>query len=204
MVAIAQAMNEMFDVKEISKVPVHGRTDEGILSDLFAAHSLSFDQHREAFSQRYWELLPKTLAAGEGEILPGVEELLEQLEAMPMVSMGILTGNAKQAANIKLQHFGLQRFFQFGGYGDRHRDRNDVANLARVAAQERLGEQFKPDQLWVIGDTVNDVTCARSIDARVVAVETGGASRDVLSQSGPDCQLATLAQSEKFVKAISS
>jgi len=45
MVAIAKVMKEMFQLDEISKVPVHGRTDEGILTDLFAAHSLSFAEH---------------------------------------------------------------------------------------------------------------------------------------------------------------
>lgn len=202
MVAIKQAMREMFGLESISKVPVHGRTDEGILTDLFAAQSLSFAEHRETFSRRYWELLPQTLLAGEGEVLPGVEALLAKLDTIPEISMGILTGNAEPAADIKLQHFGLEKYFHFGGYGDRHGDRNDVARLAQQSAEAALGEQFQADHVWVIGDTVNDVVCARSIGAKVIAVETGGGSRDVLSQSNPDCQLATLAQTEDFLKAI--
>ena len=202
MVAIKQAMKEMFELESISKVSVHGRTDQGILTDLFAAQSLSFADHREAFSRRYWELLPVTLAAGEGKVLPGVEPLLAKLDTMPEVAMGILTGNAEPAAAIKLQHFGLQHYFHFGGYGDCHCDRNDVARLARESAEAALGERFQGDQVWVIGDTVNDVTCARSIDAKVIAVETGGGSRDELSQSNPDCQLATLAQAEDFIDSI--
>lgn len=204
MVAIEQVMREMFGLQSVSKVPVHGRTDEGILTDLFAAQSLSFAEHREAFSRRYWELLPETLAAGEGKVLPGVEALLAKLDKVPGIAMGILTGNAEPAAAIKLQHFGLEGYFHFGGYGDRHSDRNDVAKLAWQSAEAALGEQFQRGRVWVIGDTVNDVVCARSIGAKVIAVETGGGSRDVLSRSNPDCQLATLVQSEDFLKAISA
>lgn len=202
MVAIGQAMQEMFRLERVARVPVHGRTDEGILTDLFAAHELLFDEHREAFSCRYWELLPSALASGPGELLPGVMELLIRLDAEPNVKLGILTGNAQRAANIKLEHFGLERFFSFGGYGDSHASRNDVATLARSAAEEAIGAGFDPSRLWVVGDTVNDVTCARWIDAKVVAVETGGSDPAELQASNPDCQLATLTRSEDFLSAI--
>ena len=204
MVAISQVMNEMFQVKKVAKVPVHGRTDQGILTDLFEAHGLSFAQHREAFSQRYWELLPATLASGSGELLPGAKELLARLEAKPDIELGILTGNARRAAEIKLEHFGLQKFFRFGGYGDYHASRNDVAMLARKAAEDAVADAFDPSHLWVVGDTVNDVACGRWIDAKVIAVETGGSDPEELRASEPDCQLATLRQTEDFLWAIGS
>lgn len=204
MVAIAQAMNELFQLESVAKVPVHGRTDEGILTDLFTAHDLSFDEHREAFSRRYWELLPGALSSAPGELLPGVMELLTQLEANPEIELGILTGNAKRAAELKLEHFGLRKFFGFGGYGDHHASRNDVATLALQAAQKAVGDAFEPSQLWVVGDTVNDVVCARWIDAKVIAVETGGSDPVELRASSPDCQLATLRQSKDFLMAIDS
>lgn len=204
MVAISQTMNEMFQLQSIAKVPVHGRTDEGILTDLFAAHELSFSEHREAFSRRYWELLPAALASGPGELLPGVMDLLAQLEANSGIELGILTGNAERPAEVKLEHFGLRKFFRFGGYGDQHTSRNDVATLAKEAAQKAVGDAFDPSQLWVVGDTINDVVCARWIDAKVIAVETGGSDPNELRASNPDCQLATLRQSEDFLSAINS
>ena len=177
MTAITQTMNEMFQLESVGKVPVHGRTDQGILTDLFAAHELSFDEHRDAFSRRYWELLPSALASGPGKLLPGVMDLLVRLAAEPEVELGILTGNAQRAAEIKLEYFGLEKFFSFGGYGDCHASRNDVATLAQQAAQNTIGDAFDPSRLWVVGDTVNDVVCARWISAKVVAVETGGSDR---------------------------
>ena len=80
--AIAQTMKEMFGINSISKVDVHGRTDNGILSDLFQAESLSFDEHREDFSRRYWELLPVALESGLGRALPGVKPLLDKINEL--------------------------------------------------------------------------------------------------------------------------
>jgi len=127
---------------------------------------------------------------------------LVKLESIPEIELGILTGNAERAAEVKLKHFGLEKYFRFGGYGDHHADRNDVARLAMESAQKVLGEEFEAEQLWVVGDTVNDVNCARSINAKVIAVETGGGDPDVLRASNPDCQLVSLARAEDFLSAI--
>ncbi len=200
--AIEQAMQEMFGIDSISKVKVHGRTDNGILSDLFAAESLSFDNHREEFSRRYWELLPEALQCGKGKSLPGVRTLLERISKLDHVATGILTGNAQRAAEIKLRHFELDGYFKFGGYGDLYSCRNEVAALARAAAEQHLNEQFDSNKLWVVGDTVNDIKCARSIGSRVIAVETGGCAPEELDQEKPDYQFADLSNVEPFLEAI--
>ena len=199
MIAIGQAMSELFGLNGISQVDVHGRTDNGILGDIFERHSLSYDHHREEFNESYWTKLPKTLAQCTGTVLPGVETLLQQLKRQQNVAMGLLTGNSNRAAEIKLRHFGLHHFFDFGGYGDFHSNRNDVAALARESAEQSLGSDFDADNLWVVGDTVSDIVCARSIDARVVVVETGGSEADQLNSANPDCQLPSLADSATFL-----
>jgi phosphoglycolate phosphatase-like HAD superfamily hydrolase len=126
------------------------------------------------------------LKTSNGEVLPGVFELLTKLNEMPTVALGILTGNASEAAAIKLEHFQLSEYFLFGGYGDDHHDRNDVAAQAVTAASKSLGSRFDPSKVWVIGDTSNDIRCARSIGAKVFAVTTGGESLEQLSESNPD------------------
>ena len=203
MLAIERAMKDMFDLPPFGPVTVHGRTDNGILNDLFSQQSLSFDEHREEFNQRYWSLLPDTLAQAPGKILPGVVELLNRLHDNANIALGILTGNSEHAASVKLKHFGLEQYFKFGGYGDVDSCRNKVAALALRSAEEHLNEAFDASRLWVVGDTVNDVTCARSIGSRVVAVETGGADAQELSAAKPDLLLSTLEKSAQFLQAIS-
>ena len=197
--AMRIAMSQLFGIDEIPSLEVHGRTDRGILRDLFEHANLDFDEHGEEFNRVYWQHLPSSLHQTEGWILPGVMELLTRLASTPGFALGILTGNARRAADIKLDHFELSPFFAFGGHGDRHACRNDVAAVARAAAAEHLGSQFDPEKIWVIGDTVNDIKCARAIESRVIAVETGGTAPADLRAAEPDAQLATLADCETFL-----
>jgi phosphoglycolate phosphatase len=169
--AMAIALDEMFGISEVPSVSVHGRTDRGIIEDIF--HQVEIDlEHVDEFSQRYWNHLPRSLEQNDGWVLPGVLELLARLSDLPDVALGILTGNAERAAKIKLEHFELSQFFYFGGYGDHHACRNEVARVASQSAKQYLGERFNERKVWVVGDTVNDIRCARSIQSKVVAVET--------------------------------
>ena len=57
MLAINQTFREMFGIENEVKVPLRGRTDYGILGDLFRAHQISFDDHYRKFSDRYLSLI---------------------------------------------------------------------------------------------------------------------------------------------------
>ena len=202
MKAVHEVLVEMFGPVTESKLMVHGRTDHGIMTDVFTGIGRDYQQHRDAFDQLYWSKLPEVMANSGGELLPGVSQLLEILSADPDVALGILTGNARAAADIKLKYFDIQQYFSFGGYGDHHSDRNQVAALAVEQARLSLKDSFDSDKVWVIGDTVNDIVCARSIGAKVIAVETGGGTREQLLQAEPDVVFADLANCADFLAAI--
>ena len=194
--ALGAAMVEELgpDVEPVN-VEIAGCTDRGILEDLLAAYDLP--DNEENFSrilQIYIGHLPACLARCPGEVLPGVPELLEALLKMADVHLGLLTGNVKVAAHAKLQHLGIDTPFLFGGYGDDHADRADVAAAAVAAAEEHLGESIAPDQIVVIGDTRNDIRCARAIGAAAVAVETGFATPAELRDEGADLQIADFSE----------
>jgi phosphoglycolate phosphatase-like HAD superfamily hydrolase len=186
MSAMGQTVAELFGLREIPEIPLHGRTDRGIVGDLFERLQIDLDGDYSGFYEIYFQRLKTVLKTSNGEVLPGVFELLTKLNEMPTVALGILTGNASEAAAIKLEHFQLSEYFLFGGYGDDHHDRNDVAAQAVTAASKSLGSRFDPSKVWVIGDTSNDIRCARSIGAKVFAVTTGGESLEQLSESNPD------------------
>ena len=202
MKAIHETLVDMFGEVTESKMLVHGRTDHGILTDIFAGIGQDYQQHRSDFDQRYWSKLPHAMANSEGCLLPGVLRLLEELSKAPDIALGILTGNAQAAADIKLKYFGIDQHFSFGGYGDDYSDRNQVAALAVKAARLSLNDSFNANQVWVIGDTVHDIECARFVGARVIAVETGGESPEDLAQAGPDRQFNDLANFDAFMSTI--
>lgn len=198
--AMKIALSQMFGNDDIPEVEVHGRTDRGILGDIFEHRQLDYHQHGAEFSRQYWRNLPGSLKQTRGQVLPGVVALLERLQGDSNFSLGLLTGNARRAAEIKLTHFKLDRFFQFGGFGDDHACRNEVARQAMNSARDYLNDQFDPDQVWVIGDTVNDIRCARAIGSRVITVETGGADVSTLKEHRPDAHLKDLSDSNAFIE----
>jgi phosphoglycolate phosphatase len=186
--ALFEALRTAFDVAEPSdQVAIHGRTDRGITRDLFLCHGIDdCPEHWERFRNEYLRHLPEMMARRAGAVLPGIVSLLDRLEARDDVLVGLLTGNTRRGANLKLKHFGLDHYFDLGGFGDEHVDRADVAREALAAVTERLNGAVDVNRTWVIGDTPGDVRCGRAIGARVIAVATGDSSHDELAATNPD------------------
>ena len=201
--AIEQTMQEMFGVSGMPQVSVHGRTDCGILQDFFRPFGLNFEEHRDGFLDSYCLHLRRLLPEFAGHVLPGVVPLLERLSGDENVALGLITGNCRKAAQLKIEHFQLTPYFcGLGGYGDHSANRDDVARDAAEAAQERWPDRFDSEHLWVIGDTTNDITCARAIGAKAMVVETGGCTADELELESPEICLPNLADTEKVVQAL--
>jgi len=204
MASLMAAMREEFGVESPQEVPVNGRTDRGIAGALFARHAIensaeNWGRFRRAYLRNLRSLLPQKV----GQVLPGVSQLLLSVSRHQSVLVGLLTGNLREGATLKLAHFGLAEHFAFGGFGDEHADRDAVAAEALVATQfhaSSLGHV--PKTVWVIGDTPLDVKCARAIGARVIAVATGGASSAELASSRPDLLVDNLADTSRILHAL--
>ncbi|MCA9060195.1 MAG: haloacid dehalogenase-like hydrolase [Planctomycetaceae bacterium] len=186
--AMELALTEEFRVEfPFEGVLVAGRTDRGIADEIFATHCLEDSPaQRERFMRAYLERLPTCLRTLPGALLPGVRELLELLGEAGTIELGLLTGNYVDGAWIKLRHFGIDHFFSFGGFGDIHPERDDVARTALSNASQTLQRQLSGQESAVIGDTPADIRCARAINARAIAVATGIYQRHILADHTPD------------------
>jgi phosphoglycolate phosphatase-like HAD superfamily hydrolase len=182
-------------------VPFSGRTDRAITRDLFDRHAIDHSPHNcRRFFDAYLANLPACLASHPGRILPGIASLLQKLAEHDGVWMGLLTGNIREGARIKLSHFQLFHHFGFGGYGDDHFHRDDVAREALKEVHSR--KQVHPERIWVIGDTPLDVQCARAIGARCAAVATGWHPLEELADAKPDLLLTDLADPAPLLSRI--
>lgn len=177
-----------------------GRTDTAIVGDLFRLHGIDDTPvNRRRLFDAYLNHLPACLETRRGLVLPGVRTLLEGLRLRDDVAVGLLTGNVRAGARVKLGHFGLFDYFAFGGFGDRHVDRDDVAREALAEVRARYGERVPCERVWVIGDTPLDIRCARAIGARAAAVATGWHPADELARAGPDLLLGDLSDPSALV-----
>jgi phosphoglycolate phosphatase len=97
-----------------------------------------------------------------------------------------LTGNIRLGAEIKLRHFDLWKEFETGAFADDNEDRDLIAAAARERGRCILGSNLRDDEILVIGDTPFDIRCGRAINAKVLAVATGGATLEELKRHQPD------------------
>jgi phosphoglycolate phosphatase-like HAD superfamily hydrolase len=201
--AMEAALLAEFGLPELrGRVSYSGRTDRAIVSDLLRMHDVAeTPANRHRFLEGYLRRLPEHLknATGKG-VLPGITYLLEHLGGRELVAVGLLTGNVREGARLKLEHYGLYHHFSFGGFGDEHHDRDEVAREAWNVVRQRFGPGVFCENVWVIGDTPMDVRCARAIGARCLAVATGFHSVEELSRSEPDLLLPDLSDPDPFLR----
>ena len=203
--AMERALESAFGVRKSTEgISAAGRTDRAITRDLFEYHDIEETPAIwETFQQTYLTHLAEELPRLDGSILPGVERLLQTLAERDDVVLGLLTGNFRRGAELKLQHYGLLDYFLGGGFGDEHPDRDDVARMARKAIEEHHRSPVEDERLWVIGDTPHDVRCARAIGARVAAVATGTFTIDELRATDPDHLFEDLSDHEPLLACLS-
>ena len=190
--------------RSVEGVYTVGRTDRAILDDLFAQHGI---EHNETtwrrFLDAYLEHLPQYLAKLEGRVLPGIHTLLKLLTERDDVAVGLLTGNYRESARIKLEYYELFDHFEFGGFGDVQLKRDDVAREAMQEVQRHLNGSVPMERVWIIGDTPADVRCGRAVGVNVVAVGTGVFSREDLEPTPPDYYFDDFSNPQSLLSLLS-
>lgn len=186
--ALKDAMIARFGVVEdLQGVSLAGSTDANIAVQLLRRHGLDPEpENIAALLDEYLMHLPSRMTERNGFLMPGIIPLLEELHTKPEAVLGLLTGNVERGAKIKLTHYGVWHFFEFGAYADDHHDRNELGKFAQARALERHGEEFSPERIYVIGDTPRDIECGRAIGAQTVAIATGQYSLEELLVHEPD------------------
>jgi len=202
--AMESALRSAFGIRDIfDTVAYSGRTDVAIARDLLAAHALpTSEENQLLLRETYLRELPGFLQTAVGEILPGIPELLRELGGRTDVVQGLLTGNVRRGARVKLGHFGLWDHFGPGGFGDRFTDRDDVAREALASVEAHLNGKPAPSDIWVIGDTPHDVSCGRAIGASVMAVATGWHTLAQLEACDADATFADLGETGRVLERL--
>jgi phosphoglycolate phosphatase len=186
--ALISAFSERFGITDdLRGIEIAGMTDSGIVTSILKKHNIpTTTENVSAFLDSYVHFLSLELPRREGKLLPGVLELLEKLKSRPHLVLALLTGNVSRGAQLKLEHYGVWHFFEFGAFADDHQDRNRLGSFARARAREKHGRAFSTSQIDVIGDTPRDVACGKAIGARTIAVATGRWSLEQLAEHQPD------------------
>ena len=189
--ALLDAAEAILEVRreELPPLDLAGATDGGVIRQLFTDAKLEFGEARaNAFRDHYLERLRIRLHQGDfpGRLLAGVTELLPRLrEAADVFAIGLLTGNLRRGAQLKLERFNIHHHFADGGFGDDGVHRNELGPVAVLRMEQAVARRFSPEQVIVIGDTPKDVACAQAMGARCLAVATGKFTRPELEPLSP-------------------
>ncbi len=202
--ALKDSMQSQFNVKEdLQDICIAGSTDSAIARALLLKNHIPVTSENIAlFLDGYLNHLPKRIPDHPGYLLPGILKLLNHLHTRQDCVLALLTGNLTCGAEIKLSHYGVWHFFEFGAFGDDHHNRNELGKFARIRAKEAHGIEFPPELIYVIGDTPKDVDCGKAIGARTVAIATGNYSMEELSQHQPDFLFKNLLDTEEVTRAL--
>jgi phosphoglycolate phosphatase-like HAD superfamily hydrolase len=203
------AMEEVFGIRgDLGSIRPDGMTDPDILALLLDGRtplSGGVTPRRIAdFEMTLARRLEHAVRAGSVSIwsLPGVLELLAALASRADACLGIVTGNMRATARVKLGAVGIEGYFRGGGYGSDAPSRAVLPRVAlrRMAQAERI--ELAPRRAVIVGDTPHDLAAARAHGMRCVLVATGRYSAAELAAVQPDVLLYDLGDGERALRAI--
>jgi phosphoglycolate phosphatase len=206
--AFQEATEELYHTLiDFTGIKTSGMTDyyiaEQIINNITGHQSTH--EKTSALIKRYEELLPAHLAARKGIIMPSVQAILVHFDKRQDYISLLLTGNTYAAAAAKLRHYGLAKYFDFTASAFCHQspDRSAIASQALQSIQQHY-PSMACNNIFIIGDTPNDIQCGKAIGARTIAVATGIYSLDVLSSHKPWWAIECLPSPAEFESKLQS
>lgn len=201
--AMARAAQAVFKPDfSFDGIDTFGQLDSLILDRALLQNGMSPNEQRvAAFKERYFVEIAKD--APTFRLLPGVVALVEHLRSAGRYTLGLVTGNFQESAEIKLQGVGLApRHFPIGAFGGEDSTRAGLVRLAMQRAELHTERSLAAEQVLVIGDTPRDIACAQANNAKCLAVATGGFDADSLRDAGADAVVHDFARTEQIVATI--
>ncbi|MDD4602159.1 hypothetical protein SDC9_43518 [bioreactor metagenome] len=200
--AFQQAVKEVLNADaDFTSIKTAGMTDCYIAGEIIKMHKGREAKSHEitALIKHYEELLPAHLAARKGKLMPYVRELLEHFHKRDDFISLLLTGNTSSGATAKLTRYEIVQYFDFtiSAFGDNCPDRLELAADALSKATTRY-PRITPKDMFVIGDTPNDIRCGKAINANTIAVATGSYSLEDLALHTPWWTVKTLPEPAEF------
>lgn len=209
----SETMRKVFgSAGTLSEIVPSGMTDTQIMYEALRGENFKPEQIFERKDEllKVFQTEMKTVLAEAGEpyeMLGGVRGILAETAKNPYFVNALLTGNLSVAAQMKLESVGLWHYFADApnAFGEISHDRRELAREAGKLFNERYNYNFKPEQFIVIGDTPNDIDCARAFGAKVIAVATGKSqTKEKLIEHAPDIVIEDLTDTSEILRILNN
>lgn len=184
---------------ELAYVSFAGNTDRNVLDQVMRMRGLQLGEGetRRIFEEIALELRgllrerPACEVAGAGSFVARL--------AAAGAALGLVTGNIRECAFLKLGSVGLESFFRFGGFGDEHAERSKIARSALAAARE-VGIEVEAGCVCLVGDTPFDVAAGLAVGVPVIGVASGKFGEKELLEAGARVVVKDFLEAERLWK----
>lgn len=177
--AFLSAFEILFNVKISTEVNFLGGIDLVVFNNLYKDCNLSKtgqDAKWEEFKSQYLKLLKQASKNDNWFIIPGADKAIKLLSENSNV--GLVTGNIKKGAEIKLNKFSLDSYFKCGGYGDEIIYRKEIVKQAIYSSREFFKKDFANDKIFLFGDTKSDIDSAFENSIQPVLIDPDNKHND--------------------------
>lgn len=205
--ALNIAFQERFGIPDgFEAIDFAARMDLVIVGEAFrkwGVDGLEEPETMARFKDAYFRHLEVVLAGWtRGRVCPGVRTLLESLLPRDDVHLGLVTGNFRESAFIKLRRYGFHQFFAEGGFGGDFEERSRVVALGIERCQQLQGLEYPRDDIYVIGDSPRDILAGQANGVNTVAVATGFSTQEELGGYNPTHLFADLSDTEAVLAKL--
>ena len=202
---------------ENTKVNLHGQTDLSLLQDILRYHDLNASEISSVvhdFFDIHPQYLETSLAEGfRSESCPEVSDMLDWLAmqqrehapSRPTVPIGLLTGNSRPNALLKIRAAGLDPSLfdlSISSFGDKHSTRLELLQNSISMLKAHYGTPVPAANIVLVGDTPLDIECAKQAGCAVIAVTTGNYTHDQLASLQPDVICDRLPEAKDFLSTV--
>ena len=193
--ALAQVTGER---DELGYVSFAGNTDRNVLNQVMAERGLRLG---EGEIRRIFELVAEELRGllreNPAQEVAGAGKFLAAL-AGEGAALGLVTGNIRSCAYLKLGSVGFDGYFGFGGFGDEHAERAKIGRSA-LAEARAAGIEVPEGGICLVGDTPYDVAAGLALGVPVLGVAAGKFGVDELLAAGASLAVADYSDADRVL-----
>ncbi len=198
-------MAKHFGIKPFpTKVYMEGKTIRRIFKERLEEAGVKDPEKDSRFNDMLNDVsILKEALEKDGKVtkIPYVEDLIKSLIKKSHI-VALLTGNTLQSSQVKLEHVDLWKYFKIGAYGSDTLVRSDLVPLAIMDAKEKIEIEFNKSDICIIGDTLEDIQCAKDNGVKIIAVATGIESLEHLKTKNPDFLFENFEDTDSILEAI--
>ncbi len=186
-ISLNKTFKDNYDIENaFDNIEMAGKMDINILKSILDKNKID-EYEIDDIIYKYGLNLRKQLEENSNlEILPNVKINLQNSQNDNRIYNVIASGNSEVGGILKLKKAKIHKHFKIGSYGNNFEYRACLVRNAINIAKFTYDINFTYDNIYMIGDTPDDIIAGKDNNIKTVALATGGYSYDMLKKVEPD------------------